>query len=186
MAYIIEEDYHQPDFYHFTQDSLELVRFIEEKENSWESALEVGSGCGVITGELAKTFSSGKFLVLEKLKEFRPYLEKNLSSYPHVQMKMTDFLKFETDKSFDLIYFNPPYFYEESSRPSLNQLKNQCRQIKSELFQQWIIHAKKMLSSRGRLYFCHRDKHIIAEDWGFKLKEKREKKGCILYSWALF
>ena len=50
----MKDDYLQPDFYHFNEDSIQLVRFIKENiDNSTEhSALEVGAGCGVISCEL--------------------------------------------------------------------------------------------------------------------------------------
>lgn len=183
------KDYVQPKFYRFNEDSLALSHFIKKNEKgrgSLERALEIGAGCGVITGELLQALEIQNVLVLEKQGEFMPFLKENLKEFHEVTLLNDDFEQYAPSSPFDLIYFNPPYFFEEDSRPSPDPLTKACRQMKKESFHHWLSQLRGFLKPQGRVYFCHRLSDWKAEDYQLREHLKETQKGCTLYSWDLF
>lgn len=123
--------YQQPDFYHFSEDSIELVKFISKKSLSFDSIIDFCAGCGVIGIELLDKYPKIKRLdFIELQKNYHPYIKLNLeehfvstsifSKIPHLSRK------------YDLVVMNPPYFNTSKSRSSSNPKKDLCRRISQE------------------------------------------------------
>jgi tRNA1(Val) A37 N6-methylase TrmN6 len=120
-------DYSQPSFYHFSEDSLSLVEFILKKVERAKNILDFGAGCGVIAFELNDHMNFELITMIEPQEDFYPYIKKN-ASYKNINdYELIDNLK-DLKQDFDLIVSNPPYFIEEDSRKSLDEKKNRCRQ----------------------------------------------------------
>ncbi len=157
-------DYAQPSFYHFSQDSIELVRFILEdfKNDMPGNFLELFSGCGVITLELSKKLK-GNWCLVEKQEEFRSFLNRNLSWKNQKVEKVywkdcEDFLK-ENYERFDLIVMNPPYFFKEESRPKNDPKTDICFRISKSKFMNILSMALDSLTETGSLYLSY-PKHL--------------------------
>ncbi len=187
----MKDDYLQPDFYHFNEDSIQLVRFIKENiDNSTEhSALEVGAGCGVISCELFKNVGLKSLLLVELQAEFLPYLKDNLDSvgiknYSIHQSSFSgdDFLKVVRSKN-SLVCFNPPYFFNHEGRSSNNSQLETCRRIERSDFLKWFKNSFESLEAGGLLFFCHRSDTWQAKDFGFTDILKEKGPGATFYFW---
>jgi tRNA1Val (adenine37-N6)-methyltransferase len=110
----MNEDYSQPDFYRFNEDSLHLVKWVIEKKNHFQTILDLGAGCGVIGIELARTLNPKILTLVEVQTAFYTYLEKNcqifLPSSVQYSVHMNSFLDFSPPRKYDLIVCNPPYY----------------------------------------------------------------------------
>jgi tRNA1Val (adenine37-N6)-methyltransferase len=108
------DDYFQPDFYRFNQDSLILVRWILDQKISYKSILDLGAGSGVIGIELARQMHPEKLVLVEYQKEFIPFLQKNCQTFlpKNIQSEIvrSAFSELQTHQTFDLIVCNPPYY----------------------------------------------------------------------------
>lgn len=125
-------DYKQPDFYSFSQDSIELANLVAQMNNSALSCLDLGSGSGVVGIEIANKINSiNSITLLELQTEFYDYLQFNsanlLNREVTVEILISSFANFKSKKKYDLIVGNLPYFIFESSRPSKNLNRDKCR-----------------------------------------------------------
>lgn len=163
------EDYRQPSFYRFNEDSTALVRYINDlKLGDNVSFLDIGTGCGIIGIELARLNPLWKGTLLEPQREFLGYIKENQLLYKkeYLDVVVSSFEKASFENSFDLIFFNPPYFFENQARPSSNQNRHMCRQINEEAFKNWFEILPGILSKQGKVIFCFRSN----ESWLRKFK----------------
>jgi tRNA1Val (adenine37-N6)-methyltransferase len=166
MEYML--DYAQPDFYHFSSDSIDLVNYIYEHHDSKhvKRYLDVCSGCGVIGIELSQKIHVENLALCEIQSEYIPFIKSNLQFLPEhtkTQIINSDICDVKEDR-FDLITINPPYFRDSSSRLSPDKNKNKCR-IYAEFELKEIVRASlKLLSPSGNLYIVIReDKYTDCE-----------------------
>lgn len=107
------DDYSQPDFYRFNQDSLQLVNWILQRNESVESILDFGAGSGIIGIELARVLKPKKLTLVEIQDSYFSHLNANTSKYlSHetiIDIQIKSFAEFESAK-FELIVCNPPYY----------------------------------------------------------------------------
>ncbi len=180
------QDYRQPDFYKFGHDSLELVEFISHHIGSSDiNILEVGTGCGVMAIELALRNNSLLIDALEPQPEFHPYIKENLKIFDcnRVNLISSTFEQFTTQKRYAAIFFNPPYFWHESSRPSPHPQRDLCRRMKKSNFDSWLQKGNALLEHRGKLIFSYRSREVeeMINKWDcFQVIEREERAGCFL------
>lgn len=158
------DDYSQPDFYHFDEDSINLVKFMssffeveEDLEEVQGDVLEIGAGCGVISIELHKIYPIKNLTLVEQEPSFESYISKNLPKGLKPKIFHKNFLEMNFLSRFDLIYFNPPFFFVEDSRASASSKRDSCRRIKRADWEKWLFDAIEILNDEGRLFFCHRN-----------------------------
>lgn len=126
-------DYKQPDFYHFSEDSLKLVAAISSNgKHAPRSLLDIGTGCGVLAIECAnKHLSIEEVVMLEVQNNFFEYIDFNITHLLErevvIEKTHTSLSQFVTDKKFDLIVCNPPYFEKGTGRVSPKKEKQICR-----------------------------------------------------------
>ena len=74
--------YKQPEFYHFTEDSIELSRFIERgwkiSKNRNYTVVEFGAGSGIVSCELFKNLNVDQSNIVLHLVEKEREFEKSL------------------------------------------------------------------------------------------------------------
>lgn len=111
--------------------------------------LEVGTGTGLISLMLAQRNTQAFFLGLDINEEAAWLTQTNFEHSPfHVRLKNIhqDLKNFETEKKFDLIVSNPPYFEESAS--DKDKIARQTVELN---FQQLIESSVKLLSDDGVL-----------------------------------
>lgn len=150
-------DYQQPDFYKFSQDSIQLVNWVVKKSEMASSCLDIASGCGVIGIEVANQIKNITTLTLvEKQKEFEKFLEFNsqnlLRKDVNVNIDILSFQKFKPIQKYDIITGNLPYFLEKNSRPSPNINKDICRRWREESILDVIKIITQGLSDKGKAF----------------------------------
>lgn len=109
--------------------------------------LEVGTGTGLISLMLAQRNLQADFLGLDINEEAAILTKTNFESspfYPRMNNIHQDFKYFETDKKFDLIVSNPPYFEESGSEKD-----KIARQTVELNFRQLIEKSAELLSENG-------------------------------------
>lgn len=125
------QDYNQPPFYHFAQDSIALAKYAAERfsELTNVSAVDLFAGCGVVGIEFCYRHQSVKKLVCVEIQnEFQTSLNKNLSRLGRGKVLWGDFAQVNL-ASFDVVLANPPHFLTGSGREPADQNKYHCRFI---------------------------------------------------------
>ncbi len=115
--------------------------------DSAENVLEVGTGTGLISLMLAQRNPKANFLGIDINAEAENLTRLNIENSPfnsRLQNILADFKSFETDRTFDVIVSNPPYFEENPSGKDII-----ARQTIELNFQQLISKSSKLLSENG-------------------------------------
>lgn len=171
-------DYHQPRFYHFSEDSIWLSKKASELSPNACSVLDIGCGSGVVGIETLNRLKSPKELILlEPQVEFLEYIQNNLEFIERnieVEIVNQTLERFNPGRKYDLIVSNPPYFNPKESRPSrdINRLK--CRTFENLNLFDFVQIAIGHLNPSGEFYFLARQenpdvKKILSELKGFKV-----------------
>lgn len=180
-------DYSQPDFYHFSEDSVLLAKFVCEHYKNIQKTelifLEPFAGCGVIGIEVMATLGlSDNYHFVEIQKEFEFHLNDNLDSFlPHANKNymIGDYQLWK--EQVDCIVANPPYFVAEHSKPSLSASKNVCRQMTLQDFVSFFDFAYRSLSKGGLMFISFRLDIDFFIQGKFHCLEVREHTGMSLY-----
>ncbi|MFT6069761.1 MAG: tRNA1(Val) A37 N6-methylase TrmN6 [Bacteriovoracaceae bacterium] len=178
-------DYSQPDFYHFSEDSLELVQFASEvlaSRNDLTSAVDLGAGCGVIGIEaLLKNPNISKMTFLEVQKEFIPFIIENLQLAEINDAKILNIPLSQFEAKVDIIFSNPPYFKPGSGRVSENRNRQVCRTFEIDGMDIFFKKLKEALTKNGLIFFCIKDEEEVAFFLNsFKLVKKRKTESATL------
>lgn len=175
-------NYSQPNFYSFTEESIELVEFAKEITPHIRSdlnILDVGAGSGVI-GIEAKLKIAGinGVTFLELQKEFIPFLKNNIEA-----SECTDYTIMQNSigeasflsESFDLIFSNPPYFTPGEGRPSPDINRQICRSFEVDGWDIFFEKIGEWLKKDGYIFFSTRELNPIGHYLEkFKMIEKRK------------
>lgn len=158
--------YHQPDFYHFSEDSLFLVNKVLERISGRDNPLKILDafcGCGIIGCEIMQKLPKGsECLFLEKQADFFGSLVENsrkISPNQKYRCLQEDFFEYQGKQEFDLILVNPPYYESSSSRPSKNSKKNMCQRLSREEREKFIFRLSQLLSTNGEAFFLESDSY---------------------------
>jgi len=181
------EAYRQPPFYRFNQDSIRLVDFVDQSENKTSlKFLDIGSGCGVIGIELSLKNPDWFGTLLEAQVGFIEYIESNISlkGLSKLNVVHKEIEDFKEKELFDLVVFNPPYFIKGRGRESEDEQRQKCRHISQEDLNAWFLHASKLLSEQGGIYFCFQGealKELDFLDFDLRIVEVKELGKLKLY-----
>lgn len=179
-------NYSQPDFYHFTEESLALVSFAAEilrQRDDLNSAIDFGAGCGVIGIEaLLKIPSLSKMTFLEVQTEFLPYIKENLEkakieNTSIVNLSFGDYLG-----ASDIIFSNPPYFEAGKGRVSSQINRQVCRTFEIDGLEVFFEKAAKTMNPNGLMFFCIKESENIESYLkSFKIEKKEKTKAALLF-----
>jgi tRNA1(Val) A37 N6-methylase TrmN6 len=155
------------DGFRYTSDSLFLVDFIRGFKLTGE-VLDVGCGCGIIGLLLAK---------------HHPHLSVSLIDIDPVNCKITeanghtnglmvsticgDFLTLPTEKKYDFIVSNPPYYPSNTTQSSHTHLATSRYESYLPL-ENFLEHAQKLLKPQGELLICHHPQALSRVLMGIK------------------
>lgn len=159
-------DYHQPDFYHFSQDSTQFVHWIERQHffsaRTSVSCLDLCAGCGVIGLELLLRYSFIDMDFCELQERFQYFFELNLNEVFSQkplglgQYLVKDFREYPA-KKYDYIFCNPPYFSPSHGRLSPCHERNTCRFFSKNDWRDLFICFERLLKNEGRAFFLARE-----------------------------
>lgn len=156
------EDYKQPGFYHFSEDSIELAKYAHKilKLNKSLTVLDLGCGCGVVGIEFCNLQKNTREIVfVEKQKEFIPYLEYNIENLlMGTKYKIIDknILNLSITNKFDLIISNPPYYINGSGREAKCENKKQCHFFTEREMTSFLTTMKTLKNENGIALFTAR------------------------------
>lgn len=161
-------DYLQPEFYRFNEDSLKLVKKAAERVNSAKQILDLGAGSGIIGIEAANFFNPELLVLVELQPEFQSFIQHNirtqLRSKTITEVHIKSFSDWRHSQKFDLVLVNPPYYLPGRGQRSKDPAKDKAR---SFLVDNWDILARcfsDSLSAEGRGYIVlKKDKVLINE-----------------------
>lgn len=114
-----------------------------------QTILEVGTGTGLVSLMLAQRNLTAKILALDINEEATNLAEENFRTSPfqeRLSVKLQDYKDFQTERRFDLIISNPPYFKENSSGKDIL-----ARQQTELSFENLIKKSAEILSKKGQL-----------------------------------
>jgi tRNA1(Val) A37 N6-methylase TrmN6 len=155
----VKEDYSQPEFYRFNEDSTALVKYVAGNISQVDTLLDACCGCGVIGIELARLIPVKKVLFCELQPDFISYVNENIESFlPRVcdNTVYQSSLESLNCEKVDLILMNPPYFFSTDTRPSPDARKNMCRILDEGKLTSLLRSCIAKLKENGRLYFILR------------------------------
>lgn len=186
----MNSDYVQPQFYRFSEDSLILAKLASKLQFSSSSicCLDLGAGCGVIGIETALLRKDITYLeLLEYQAEFIPFIEENVKQLPQTNVSIVNkkFSQYKTEKKFDLILGNLPYFDKCSSRSGQNLNTNTCRQFAVDSIVDVVNILERNLKSEGvALLLVHDDQYKYLR-CNFKIKELWRKKQVSIFHFSM-
>jgi len=156
--------YQSPDGYCYNSDSIFLYNFASVF-NINGNVLDIGCGVGVLTVLLAREFNA-KFSVVEKQKKMYEYAIKNFKlNNLEVDTSYCDFLEYKTDKKFDYIISNPP-FYKVDKHQSDNESINIARYEHHLPLSSLIKKVSSLITPKGYFILCYdawQSDSVIAE-----------------------
>lgn len=144
--------------YCYNSDSIFLYDFIS-KDKPKGLLLDVGCGVGVISLLLSRDFEIDT-TIIDKQEIMLKYAQKNYTiNALNADSYLGDFLEFDTDKRFDYIISNPP-FYDSAVQQSQNEHLNIARYSNHLPIEGFIKRVKRLLKPKGYFIFCYDAKQI--------------------------
>ena len=168
------------ELYAFTSDSVVLANFLKIKPS--ESAVEIGSGSGVISILATKKTKAKKIIAFELQEQMFNLLEKNIKlnnlseKIQIINDKIQNYRKYIEFGSVDVVFSNPPYKKEGACLYNQNESKMIARHEKYLPIEELCKCVGDMLKFGGRFYCVYdadRSCELIFELMKNKLEPKR-------------
>lgn len=179
-------DYSQPDFYRFNEDSLKLVGWLISRVQKAEHILDLGAGSGVLGIETANAFGPRKVTFVELQSDFKPHLEKNIShQLKHLcdcEIVISSIGEWHSNDKFDVAVINPPYFLPGHGQKNSDERREYAR---SFVVDGWDVLLNKLSEVEiGKIFIViPNDLRItkIVEKYHQKFKIIKEYNGNIIF-----
>ncbi|CZE47829.1 tRNA1(Val) (adenine(37)-N6)-methyltransferase [Campylobacter geochelonis] len=148
------------DGYRYNSDTIMLYDFALSLKLSGE-ILEVGSGSGVL-GLLLKRDLKNTLITMIDIQDENIALsiQNSRENSLSCDIIQADFSKFKSDKRFDHIISNPP-FYHDGVRQSQNKHLQISRYASNLSLENLISNSSSHLKSHGSLVFCYDAKQLM-------------------------
>lgn len=128
--------------------------------------LDIGTGSGLIALMASQRFPAANIQAIEPNKVAYKQAEENFKNAPFtkkVEVFNTSLANFETEKKYDLIICNPPFYKESMTSGDLN--RDQARMAGHLPLSELLKSIKSMLSEVGMFYFIYpASDHIIIQE----------------------
>ncbi len=182
-------EYSQPDFYHFSEDSLWLANFVISKKLEINSILDICAGSGVVGIEVLrkKNLSSlDQATFVEMQKEFSSHIETNLKTFvPNFksQIFIGPFSTFNSQTLYDCIVCNPPYFLKNQGREKRDIRSQVCRTFERDSLRELLAFITAVKSFTGKAYVLGRNENTNSKNLfdEFKFREVCRQKSISIY-----
>lgn len=163
----MSEDYSQPNFYKFNQDSLRLVSFVRERLSHAHSILDLGAGSGVIGIELSRKLDTKSLTMLEVQQDYEKHLYTNIARFSPLglstQVLIQSFKDFHPTTRFDLIVCNPPYYLPGRGELSADPKRALARSFIQDTWEILLGKVDQSLSDEGRCFFVLKQDEFLFE-----------------------
>lgn len=161
-------DFLQPKFYKFNEDSIRLIKFVSAQYNEAYSILDMGCGSGIIGIELSNLLNAKHLSLLDVQADWMTFIQYNIQNFLKINVStkihISSFGKWLPDRKYDLIVSNPPYYLAGHGQPSKDLRRNISR---SFILDNWSIFLQKInlsLADDGKAFLVVKnDKKIIQE-----------------------
>ena len=187
-------DYHQPDGYRFSLDSVFLAQRVSAFLSSQYApdaisglkTMDLCAGCGVIGMELffhQKTIKTIDFVEVQSL--YEEYFARNVKMIGakdrDFKLHLMNYSELTHNVSFheqyDLVLSNPPYFFPGEGLLSPNDFKNRCRFFIDSDFEQLCSAIHYVLKPEGNAFVLvrpgkHHGRDLFKEWQNLILKKK--------------
>lgn len=152
--------YQLKDGYRYNSDTLMLYKFALSLNLRGE-ILEVGAGCGVLGLLLKRDLKNVNLTLMDIQKENISLCKKN-SEINGIECEIieSDFGSFKSEKRFDTIISNPPYYHDGVIK-SQNSHLGISRYSKNLSLESLIINSNIHLKPNGNLVLCYDAKQIM-------------------------
>jgi tRNA1(Val) A37 N6-methylase TrmN6 len=139
--------------YRYNSDSLFITDFASSFEPKGD-VLDVGCGCGII-GILLSKFHTINLHQIEIQKNMQ-YLTKQNNRLNNITSNLfcVDYTEFMTDKKFDLIVSNPPFF-GDGAKETQDDSVNICKFNRYMPLEKFILKTKSLLRLKASFIFCY-------------------------------
>lgn len=164
-------NYHQPDFYHFSEDSVLLAKYAAKKLSHRKDldVLDLCSGCGVVGIEFVSFMQKvNRIDFVELQKEFKDFMLKNIDDFiagTQTNILTTGVLEVNFPQQYDLVLANPPYYLDGHGRISDHPKKNTCHFMDKQNFEAFMTLAKNSLKADGIFYFTGRKEQELLKQY---------------------
>lgn len=142
--------YQLKDGYCYNSDSLFLFAFARNFLKRGARLLDVGCGSGILGALCARDFDC--WVEMIEKDESSAFLAQ--INVPNSKVHCQDFLDFKSEKKFDFIISNPP-FYRGEIFPSKNMRLNLARNEKFLPLDLMLKQMKRLLKSNGSILLCY-------------------------------
>lgn len=161
-------DYLQPEFYRFNEDSLKLVNWLAAKKPTCTRLLDLGAGSGVIGIELCNRLLIPELTLLEAQKDFIPFIEANvreqLKAPSRTEIIQQSFGEWKTQRQFDLIVSNPPYYLKGHGEVAPDARKQIARTFELDNWQVLLSLVRSVMAPEGRCFIVVKDDQRILNE----------------------
>lgn len=161
-------DYSQPEFYRFNEDSLKLVQRIKDSGVKATAVLDLGAGCGVLGIEVANQLGCESLTLLEPQVDFYSHLETNLAHQIKVPLKAeiikAFFGEWTPEKKYDLIVCNPPYYLPGRGQPYKDARRELARSFIKDDWRILLKLIEKALTPEGKAFIVIKNDLFILKE----------------------
>jgi adenine-specific DNA-methyltransferase len=147
---------------YFTTDCSLLDNLLDDYDKVPKSILEPSSGEGNLLSLLDNKS------IIDAIDIDNRVLEKSMENYPDVKHINTDFLTYESDKKYDLIIGNPPFF--EIKKEQVPQWYKHLALGRTNIYYLFIYKCLSKLNENGELRFII-PKAFLSNNYSCKLRE---------------
>lgn len=152
---IIQDD----TLYAFTSDSVVLANFVKIKPS--ERALEIGTGCGVISILLTAKTRAKNFVAFEMQENMASLAQQNVElnklqdKIQIVNDKIQNYKAYFGDESFDVVFSNPPYMRADENNKNSSSVRDKARHDSTLKINELCKAASGALKFGGRFYVVY-------------------------------
>jgi len=140
--------------YCYNSDSIFLYDFINTFQPKGD-VLDVGAGCGVVGLLVARDNKKIKLEAVEKQDVLANFAEKNAKENGlEYKLYRSDFLDLKSDKKYDFIISNPP-FYPDGVQKSKDEILTHARYNSSLPIDAFFKKVSQLLKPHSHFIFCY-------------------------------